>query len=205
MTVAVGGVGEGELLEQLVGAPPRLGSRGAGTAGRTADQVLPAGQVLVDGRVLAGQADDRAQLLGLAHDVEAADGGAPGVGPQQGGEDAHRRRLAGAVRAEQPEDAALGDGQVEPVERAHLALPRAVDLDQAFGDDGVRNNRTSGRGVGHHFMIHRIAIHRMTQKAIFVDSDRARDLDQVAAGVVEHRGHHRTHLGGLLGEADAAA
>ena len=97
-------------------------------------------------------------LLGLADDVEAGHGGAcPASGLQERRQDPDRRRLAGAVRPEQAQDGALRDLEVDAVERADLALARAVDLDQAFGgnrsrdDDllGGRLARRSGRpGVG---------------------------------------------------------
>ena len=70
-------------------------------------------------------------------DVEARDGRAAGVRPQQRREDAHRGGLAGAVGAEQAEDGALGDRQVDAVEGPDLALARLVDLDQALGRDDV--------------------------------------------------------------------
>ena len=61
-------VGDAERLEQLVG--PRLGM-GALEAEQAADQdqVLAAGQVLVDGGKLAGQADQTAHRIRLGHDV----------------------------------------------------------------------------------------------------------------------------------------
>ena len=71
--------------------------------------VLPAGQVLVDGGVLPRQPDDPTHGLGLFDHVVAEDGGVSRVRAQDGGEDAHSRRLAGAVGAEQPEDGALLD------------------------------------------------------------------------------------------------
>ena len=70
---AVGGVGEIELLEQLVGRGACASARRQLVEPAEHPQVLAPGQVLVDGRVLAGQADDAAQLLGLADDVEAGD------------------------------------------------------------------------------------------------------------------------------------
>ena len=59
------GVGELEALEQLVGA---LAGLGTAHVVEPADhlEVLATGQVLVDGRVLAGQPDPRAQLGGVA-------------------------------------------------------------------------------------------------------------------------------------------
>ena len=60
-------------------------------------QVLETGEVLVHGGVLARQADDRSDLLRLLNDIEAGYGGAAAIGPPQGGQDAHRCRLAGTV------------------------------------------------------------------------------------------------------------
>ena len=132
----VGGVGQLELLEELVATPPGLGARELVEAPEH-PQVLASGQVLVDGRELAGQADDRAELLGLLDDVETGHGRVPRVGPQQGRQDPHGRGLAGTVRPEETEDRALLDAEVEAVERTNLVLAAAIDLDQAFGgDDG---------------------------------------------------------------------
>jgi len=88
-------------------------------------EVLEAGQVLVDGRVLAREADVRAQPRGFADDVEPRDAGRARVGPEQRREDADARRLAGAVRAEKPEDASGLDAQVDVAERLDVAVPLA--------------------------------------------------------------------------------
>ena len=78
LDLAVGGVGEVELLQQLVGPGP---------AGRGAEvvepahhvEVLEAGEVLVDGGVLARDTDPAAQLASVADDVEPGHlGVAPG-------------------------------------------------------------------------------------------------------------------------------
>jgi hypothetical protein len=125
-------VGQVEALQQLPGPGPGVAARELEQAGDQ-DQVLGPGQLLVDGGVLAGQADQAPDPVGLADHVEAADAGVSAVRAQQGGQDAHGRRLAGPVRAEQAEDRALADGQVDPGERRGLAEP----LDQALGlDDG---------------------------------------------------------------------
>ena len=68
------------------------------------------------------------------HDVVARGRSPPGVGAQDGGEDAHRRGLAGPVGAEQAEDGALLDGEAHAVEGAHLP---AEGLVQVVGLDGV--------------------------------------------------------------------
>ena len=59
LTRSVGGVGEIETFEQLVGARRRRRAREVGEAADE-PQVLAPGEVLVDGRVLTGEADRRA-------------------------------------------------------------------------------------------------------------------------------------------------
>ena len=77
-------------------------------------EVLEAGQVLVHRGVLAGEPDLLANLRRVAHDVEARDARRALVREQQRGQDPHRRRLAGAVRAEQPEDAPVSTRRSTP-------------------------------------------------------------------------------------------
>ena len=69
-------------------------------------QVLGAGQVLVDGRVLAGKADLGAQRGGWRVTSMPATRALPPSGAQQRRQDPDGGRLAGAVRAEQAEHAA---------------------------------------------------------------------------------------------------
>ena len=102
-------------------------------------QVLAAGEVLVDRRVLTGQADDGTQLLRLLDHVEAGHCRVPCIRTEQGGQDAHRGRLAGAVGAQQAQHAAFRDRQVDTIERPDLGLARLVDLDQALGRDDVQD------------------------------------------------------------------
>jgi hypothetical protein len=70
------------------------------------DQVLPPREVFVDRGGLAGQPDHLPHCGGLADHVQAGHLGVAGVGAQQGGQDPHGGGLAGAVGAEQPQDAA---------------------------------------------------------------------------------------------------
>ena len=88
---------------------------GSGEAPQLGDEheVLPPGEDLVDGGELAGEADRLADLRGLGGDVVPVDGGGAAVGPEQRGQDPHRGGLAGAVGAEQGEDGARGDAQVD--------------------------------------------------------------------------------------------
>jgi hypothetical protein len=95
-------------------------------------QVFVAGQVLVDGGILPRQPDDAADLLRMVQDVDAHDRDPAVIRLQQGGQDPNAGGLARAVGAEQPEDGALGDGQVEPVQRVHVV----IQLDEVFHLDG---------------------------------------------------------------------
>ena len=96
---AVAGVGEVELLEQL--ACPDPGVAGAEVV-QAPDhvEVLETGEVLVDGGVLAGDADLATGFGRIGEHVDTGDDGRAGVWPQQRREDAHGSRLAGAVRSE---------------------------------------------------------------------------------------------------------
>ena len=76
---------------------------------------------LVDRRVLPGQADHAPHLGGSLDDVVPADCGATGVELQQCGQHPDRRRLAGAVGPEQPEDGSLACDHVDAVDRSHRA------------------------------------------------------------------------------------
>ena len=71
---AVGGVGEVEALEQLAAARLR-GAAALAVEAADHDEVLEAGEVVVDRGVLAGEADPGAQRAGVADDVEAGDAG----------------------------------------------------------------------------------------------------------------------------------
>ena len=129
----VGRVGEAEALERL-GRP--LAQRGAGDPVELAldDEVLAAGRVHVDAVLLADDADRVADAHGLGEHVVAGDAGAARVGGGEGGEDADGRGLARPVGAEQAEDGARLDLEVEAVERTDVAR---IGLDEAVGLDGV--------------------------------------------------------------------
>ena len=101
--------------------------------GEAADEgkVLAPGQVLVDGRVLPGEADRRPHPLGVLPYVDAEHPGAPRVGAQQRRQHPHRGGLARAVGSEQPEHLALRDLQRDPLHR----FERAEALHQAVGHD----------------------------------------------------------------------
>jgi hypothetical protein len=94
-------------------------------------QVLLAGQQTVDRGELAGDADRLPDPVRVRGEIVSGDRDGAGVGGDQGGEDVDGGRLAGAVRAEQGEDGALGNVQVDAVEHDLVA----EGLAQAGGRD----------------------------------------------------------------------
>ena len=92
------------------------------------DQVRLAGEVVVHRRGLAGQADHLPYRGGLADHVETGHPSCAGVGAEQGGQDPHGRGLAGPVGAEQPQNAAGYDGQVEVLQGVDIAEPLGQSL-----------------------------------------------------------------------------
>src|SRR5262249_18638541 len=64
-------------------------------------------------------------------DVDAVDGGGPAVGGEAARDDPQRRRLAGAVGAEEADDLAALDGEADAVEgdRRAVAFDEGGDLD----------------------------------------------------------------------------
>jgi hypothetical protein len=132
--LAVGGVGEADPLQQLVAAALALGLAEAVEGGLQA-HVLAAGQQRVERRLLQRGADRRPHPRPLLDDVEAADPRGAGGGREEGGQHQHRRRLAGAVGAEEAVDLALGDLEVDPVDGPGAVLELAgqrFDLDPAL-------------------------------------------------------------------------
>ena len=95
-------------------------------------QVLGHLHVLIDAEKIGHVADDMAHGVGLAHHVVAEDSGGAGGGRQEGGQDAQGGGLARAVGADEAEQIALVDGQVEGIERGDVAK----DAGQADGGHG---------------------------------------------------------------------
>jgi hypothetical protein len=106
--------------QQLSGPPPR-GLLGQVEQLADHDQVLGPGEILVHRGELAGQADVLTYLVGLGADVEPVDPGGPRVRAQQGGENADRRGLARAVRAEQAEHGSFARREINPRQRLRVA------------------------------------------------------------------------------------
>jgi hypothetical protein len=101
-------VGEADTLDQRVAAPDRLGLRNAVQRGLKLHQ-LAAGHERVERGLLERDADRAADIAGLLHHVEPGHRRAAAGRPEQCGQHPNGRRLAGAVRAKERVDLALGD------------------------------------------------------------------------------------------------
>ena len=75
------------------------------------DEVLAAGGFRIGAVLLADHADRAPHANGIGEHVDPAHQGTPAVGTRHRRQHANRGRLAGAVRAEQPEDRPRLDGQ----------------------------------------------------------------------------------------------
>jgi hypothetical protein len=97
--------------------------------GRLQLDELAAGNEWVERRRLQRDADPAADLRGLRLDVEARDGCTAACRAQERDEHAYRRRLAGAVAAEDAVDLPARNLEIDPVDglQAALELPLQVD------------------------------------------------------------------------------
>jgi len=125
------GLRELEPLQQLVRAAGGLAPRQLREPPREAEVLTPR-EVGIDGRVLARETDPEAHALRVVRHVVTEHLGPAAVRREDGREDADRRRLAGAVRAEQAEDAPGRNLEVDALEGLYLAEP----LRQSFDLDG---------------------------------------------------------------------
>ena len=125
---AVGGGGQVDPLEQVVGAAPALGG-GDALQGRLQADQLAAGHQRVERRFLQGDADRAPHRPRLLDHVVAGDRGAAAGRQQQRRQHPHRGRLAGAVGAEEAVDLALLDGDVDALHREHLVEGALQSLD----------------------------------------------------------------------------
>ena len=130
----------------------RATRRGRALEAGEEDEVLGGGEQLVDRGVLAGDAEQLADDVRLAADVDAEDGRLARVDRQQGREHLEHGGLAGAVGAEHAEDLAAAHGQVDGVDGALVAerLDQAVRVDGQRGvlGGGLGTDPGAGRGGG---------------------------------------------------------
>jgi len=85
---------------------------------------------------------------GAAEAVEAIENNRAGVGFLKGGDRAHQRRLARAVRAEEAEELARGDHEIDGVECEQaivVALCQALELEGRRGEEHTSHGTHAGR------------------------------------------------------------
>lgn len=151
LALAVGELGELEGLQGTYRPALRLGLRDAVQPGLE-HQLLPTGGLVPGAAALGHIADAAAYLARVLAQVGAGDGGLAPVRLDEGRQHPQGGGLAGAVRAEEPEDLARRHVQVHPAYRVDgLRLPTgpaAVRLAQPSG----LNHRFSPleAAVGHH-------------------------------------------------------
>ena len=121
------------------------GAAGEAVHAREEPQVLRGGQSRIHRGLLRDEAEHTARGAGLGRQRMAADRGRPGVGREHGREDRQHRRLAGAVRTEEPDDLARADRERDARERhpAAVALDDAVDRDGSVHGDSIDAERTA--------------------------------------------------------------
>jgi hypothetical protein len=86
-------------------------------------EVLPPGEVVVDGGILPGKPDQLSYAFGVPNDIEPENTRVALVGLKDGREDAHGRRFAGAIGPKKAEDGSLRDTEVDTVEGDDCAEP----------------------------------------------------------------------------------
>jgi hypothetical protein len=118
------GVGQTERVEQLGGALSRGAPRQSEQPAHEHEILVPR-EILVDGRVLAGQAHLLPHRARLTHHVVAEDGRGARGGFEQRGEDADGGGLARAVGAEQTVHRSFTDTEVHAIQGA--GFPKGFD------------------------------------------------------------------------------
>ena len=116
---------EREALEQLVDAPAHLERSGPEVAGRDLE-ILAHREIAVERVVLRTHAQLPLEAIEITRDVRALEADRAGVGAQKAVEHPERGRLAGAVRAEQPEHL---PGVTDQIDAIHDQTP-AQTLDE---------------------------------------------------------------------------
>ena len=124
---------EREGLEQLLGALAALALGHPEVAGVVVERLLD-GQEPVEVQLLRRQPDGLAGLAVVADRVVAEDPDRPRRRLREPGRAVDQRRLAGAVRAQQPEELARLDVEGDAVQRLD---PRRVALDQILDVQGL--------------------------------------------------------------------
>ena len=131
-----------EHVEQEVGGGPGFLARHAEEA-TVVEEVLPHVQGAVQRVLLRHHADHLLRQRRVGDDVDPRHVGLAARRDHPGGEHPGRGRLARSVRAEEPEDLAGPDGQVEGVDR--LEVGTRIDLGQVDGPDHLPVARRAPR------------------------------------------------------------
>ena len=124
----VGALGQPDHVQQAMSAFAALAARQAEELAVDID-VLPSGEIEIRGERLRDDADILAHLARMTRDVEAGDERLAAARRYQRREHPHHGRLAGAVGAEQSEDLAATDLEVDLVDGGESAEA----LSQVFG------------------------------------------------------------------------
>jgi hypothetical protein len=117
-------------------------------------QVLACGEARIEGKALRDESRHALRLCARRHDIESAHGDRAFARWDQAGENRERARLAGAIRAEQPDDLAGGRRERHVAKRLTRAVAHAqiIDADLRLGHglwsrasslhDGIPGTRT---------------------------------------------------------------
>ena len=157
---AFGAAVEQRLHLQHLGQQFRARGRGIGRHAVQAaviDDVLARRQARVQATCVGEHTHARQSLLRRARNVDAIDRDAPGIGHDQRCGHAQRRRLAGAVGAEQPGDAPVLGAEADIGDRLHgprflaaalrEALGQVLDLDHLATACNAIGANIGGRGI----------------------------------------------------------
>ena len=131
-------------------APAILAAGVATARGRVRAQVLAPGQVAVEARLLDDRADAGERGGALLGHRPPEQPHLPGRRPREAEQHADERRLARAVRPEEPERARLGHAQVDARDREPVAeaLDEVVRLDHKAGSHATTLGRCERRFLG---------------------------------------------------------
>ena len=98
-------------------------------------EVLRAGEVFVDGGVLAGEADAASDPIGMLDDVDPVHGGGARGGQKDRRQDPDHGGLARAVGPQEAEDLALGNVEGNVVEGSNFAVFERPDNIECFDSE----------------------------------------------------------------------
>ena len=125
---------DADLFEHLVGAFARL-ARGNPVVARLVFEHLADGEKAVDVELLWGEPDDVTGRPVVGFDVVAEHAGGAARATDEADQNVDERRFARAVRAEQPEETAFGNGERDAVECGHVVVHfgEILDVERRLG------------------------------------------------------------------------